>query len=110
MESGVWEIAESPDGMTMAFLTLSMVEICHSFNMRSRRGSIFRLDNHNKVLWGAMVLSFVLTTAVIYVPFLSSAFGFTAISFAEYAIALLLAVSIIPIIEGIKFIQRRLGR
>ncbi len=110
MESGAWEIAESPDGMTMAFLTLSMVEICHSFIMRSRRGSIFRLDNHNKFLWGAMILSFVLTTAVIYVPFLSRAFGFTAISFAEYAIALLLAISIIPIIEGIKLIQRRLGR
>ena len=36
MEAGVWEITESPDGMTMAFLTLSMVEIFHSFNMRSR--------------------------------------------------------------------------
>ena len=30
MESGVWEIANSPDGMTMAFLTMSMAEIFHS--------------------------------------------------------------------------------
>ena len=31
------------EGMTMAFLTLSMVEMFHSFNMRSLRGSIFKL-------------------------------------------------------------------
>ncbi|MBR5305363.1 MAG: cation-translocating P-type ATPase, partial [Oscillospiraceae bacterium] len=37
IESGVWEIANSPDGMTMAFLTMSMAEVFHSYNMRSRR-------------------------------------------------------------------------
>ena len=33
VESGAWEFVNSPDGTTMAFLTLSMVEICHSLNM-----------------------------------------------------------------------------
>ena len=70
MESGVWEFVNSPDGTTMAFLTLSMVEICHSLNMRSRRGSIFKLNSHNKFLYGAMLASLILTTAVIEVPFL----------------------------------------
>lgn len=109
MEAGVWEITNSPDGMTMAFLTLSMVEIIHSFNMRSRRKSVFSLKRHNKWLWGAMLLSLVLTTAVIYVPFLSNAFGFEHISLAEYAVALVLAVSILPIMELVKLIQRKLG-
>ena len=31
----------SDDGMTMAFLTMSMCEIFHSFNMRSQRRSVF---------------------------------------------------------------------
>ena len=110
MESGVWEITNSADGMTMAFLTLSMVEICHSFNMRARRKSVFSLKSHNKWLWGAMILSLVLTTVVIYVPFLRSAFGFQHISLAEYAVALLLAVSIIPIMELVKLIQRKLKK
>ena len=35
------------DGMTMAFLTLSMVEMFHSFNMRSRRQSVFKLPTQN---------------------------------------------------------------
>ncbi len=110
MESGSWEFVNSADGTTMAFLTLSMVEIFHSFNMRSRRQSFFTLKSHNKVLWGAMLLSIVLTTSVIYVPFLRDAFGFTGISLAEYGVAMGIAILIIPIIELVKFIQRRLGK
>ena len=110
MESGVWEITNSHDGMTMAFLTLSMVEIFHSFNMRSRRKSVFSLKHHNKWLWGAMALSLVLTTAVIYVPFLRTAFDFAHISLPEYAVALGLAVSIIPIMELAKWVLRKLGK
>ena len=106
-ESGVWEIANSPDGMTMAFLTMSMAEIFHSYNMRSRRKSIFKMPKQNKYLLGSMILSLVLTTAVLYVPFLSSAFGFEHISLAEYAVSILLAVSVIPIVEIVKFFQRK---
>ena len=110
MESGVWEIAQSDDGMTMAFLTMSMAEIFHSFNMRSQRKSVFTLHTHNKVLWLAMLGSLVLTTLVLYVPFLANAFGFTHISISEYAVALLLAILVIPIVEIVKFIQRKLAK
>ena len=71
IESGVWEIATSPDGTTMAFLTLSMAEIFHSFNMRSQRGSIFSIKYWNPSLTWAGVASLICTTLVIYVPFLS---------------------------------------
>ncbi|MEG1800865.1 MAG: cation-translocating P-type ATPase, partial [Oscillospiraceae bacterium] len=87
MESGVWEIANSADGMTMAFLTMSMAEICHSFNMRSQRNSVFSLKTQNPFLLAAMVGSLALTTLVIYVPGLSTAFGFTHISLSEYFVA-----------------------
>ena len=110
MESGRWEFVNSPDGMTMAFLTMSMAEIFHSFNMRSQRGSIFRMNTQNIVLIGAALISFVLTTAVIYVPFLSNIFDFEHISLAEYGIAMLLALSVIPIVETVKTIQRGLKR
>ena len=106
IESGRWEMVNSPDGMTMAFLTLSMTEIFHSFNMRSRRNSIFRMPHQNKYLWGAMGVSLICTTAVIYIPFLSSAFGFEVISLTEYLVAMGLAVLIIPIVELVKLVQR----
>lgn len=110
MESGVWEIASSPDGITMAFLTMSMAEIFHSFNMRSQRGSVFKLGSHNVVLWGAMLLSLILTTGVIYLPGISTAFGFTHISLTEYCVALLLAIFVIPVVECIKYFQRAAAR
>ena len=110
MESGVWEIANSPDGTTMAFLTLSLVEIFHSFNMRSRRGSLFTMKNQNKWLWGAGILSMVLTMAVVWVPFLADIFKFAHITLAEFGVAVALAFLIIPIMEITKFIQRKLGK
>ena len=60
--------------ITMAFLTLSMCEVFHAFNMRSQHGSVLAMGlrgSHNWVLYGAMVLSVLLTTTVIYVPFLA---------------------------------------
>ena len=106
MESGRWEIAQSNDGMTMAFLTMSMAEIFQSFNMRSRRGSIFTLKKQNMMLWGAAALALLLTTAVIYVPFLETLFGFTHISLPEYGAALGISILVIPLVELVKLIQR----
>ena len=97
---------ESGHGMTMAFLTMSMCEIFHSFNMRSQRKSVFSLKTHNKVLWAAMLGSLLLTTLVIEVPFIAGAFGFTTIGWLEYGIAMGLAVLVIPIVETVKLIQR----
>ena len=110
MESGRWEFVNSPDGMTMAFLTMSMAEIFHSFNMRSQRGSIFRMKTHNVVLCGAAIASLLLTTGVIYIPFFRKIFEFEHISGMEYGIAMLLAISVIPIVEIVKAIQRRIAK
>ena len=98
------------NGMTMAFLTLSMSEIFHSFNMRSRRQSIGKMGSMNWYLIGAMVLSLILSTVVIYVPFLKEAFDFAAIDAREYFTALALAVLVIPIVEIIKLIQRKTNK
>ena len=100
----------SEHGMTMAFLTMSMCEIFHSFNMRSQRKSIFSLKGHNKVLWAAMIGSLALTTAVLEVPFLAKAFGFTPIGLTEYGIAILLAILVIPVVELVKLIQRKIAK
>ena len=107
MESGVWEIANSPDGMTMAFMTMSMAEIFHSFNMRSQRGSIFNLGSTNKMLLGAALFTLVATTAVCEIPLLATAFGFTSVSFVEYLVAIGLGACVVPVVELVKLLQRR---
>lgn len=107
MEGGTWASLQSNDGITMAFLTLSMAEIFHSFNMRSQRGSLFSLKKQNAALLIAGVASLVLTSVVLYVPFLAKAFSFEHISFVEYLVALGLAFCVIPIVEAVKFFQRK---
>ena len=100
----------SEHGMTMAFLTMSMCEIFHSFNLRSQRKSVFALKTQNKILWAAMIGSLLLTTAVLEIPFLANAFGFMPIGLDEYAIAMGLAILVIPIVEFVKFVQRKAAK
>ena len=110
IETGHWHIVASNDGITMAFLTMSMCEIFHSFNMRSRRQSIFTLKKQNLWLWGAGFAALLLTTVVIEVPALAELFEFATISLKEYGIAMGLAVLIIPLVEIVKAIQRAIAR
>lgn len=109
MEAGRWELTESADGMTMAFLTMSMCEIFHSFNMRSQHGSTVSMllhGNFNKYIFGSTVLSLITTALVIEVPFLADAFDFTTIDAREFFTALGLAFLIIPLVEIVKAIER----
>ena len=107
METGTWSITNSAHGTTMAFLTMSMAEIFHSMNMRSQRQSIFKLGSQNKVLLLAALGSLVATSLVCEIPLLAAAFDFTSVEFVEYVIAIALGVIVIPVVELVKFIQRR---
>ncbi len=112
LEAKHWQftgIQNCEEGMTMAFFTMSMCEIFHSFNMRSQRASVFGMmakKSHNVPLYLAMILSLALTTAVIEVPFFANLFGFAQLSTKAYLISLGLAFSIIPIVEIVKAFQR----
>ena len=110
MESGGWAVAESQAGMTMAFLTLSMIEIFHSFNMRSRSQSLFSIRKQNIWLWGTLAFSLLVTAAVVFVPFLNTAFSFQPITVTEYLAALALALVVIPVVEAEKAIRRKVIR
>ena len=93
--------------MTMAFLTLSMIEIFHSFNMRSRIASLFTMKKQNGMLWLTLAFSLLITAAVVFIPFLNKTFSFQPISFAQYLIALAMALAVIPIVEVEKAVRRR---
>jgi len=106
-EYGRWTFVQSSHGMTMAFLTMSMAEIFHSVNLRSQRKSLFSLKHGNGFLTGAVLLSLLLTTGVICLPTLATLFAFTPVAWGEYFTALLLALSVLPTVETVKFLQRR---
>ena len=72
-------------------------------------GMVFK-GHHNWALYGAMIGSFLLTTAVVEIDFLSNLFGFTHLNMTEYLISLGLAFLIIPLVEIIKFFQKKFGK
>lgn len=114
IETGHWALSTigelSADGMTMAFLTLSMTEMFHSFNVRSINHSLFSVKKQNKYLWGAFLFSLLATLLVIYVPGLNTAFEFAAINAKEYFIALGLAITVIPFVEITKAVSRQISK
>ena len=93
-------------GTTMAFLTLSVCEMLHAWNMRSLRGSVFTMHSRNLALLGSIALSFVLTVPVMLLPALRKVFSLTALTGMQYLWALLLAAAIVPIVEIVKAFQR----
>ncbi len=94
-------------GTTMAFLTMSMAEIFHSFNMRSQRHSIFALGTSNRILLLAGVGSFIATTVVCEIPLLANAFRFASVGLREYVISIVLGICVIPVVEIVKAVQRK---
>ena len=106
MSTGAWAIAQSTEGMTMAFLTLSMTEIFHAFNMRSRRASLASEKTQNRWLWLTLVFSLLMTAAVVFIPFLRDAFSFAKITLREYAVSMGIALCIVPVVELLKLIER----
>lgn len=110
INEGVWTFADSSHGTTMAFLTMSMAEIFHSFNMRSQRKSLFGVKEQNKWLWWAAIGSFGATALVCEVPFLAKAFGFASVGLLEFAVAIAIGACIVPIVEIVKLIQRKRGK
>lgn len=107
LESGVWALRASVDGMSMAFLTMNFAEMFHCVCMRTQRGSIFKLKTMNWWLVGAFILTTIFTLGVIYIPFFVKLFGFSSISIKEFLIAFGLAFLIVPIIEIVKAFERK---
>lgn len=99
-------------GVTMAFFVMSMCEIFHSFNMRSRRESIFKMGSLNKPLLLAMLASLALTTLIVEVPALASMLQFRegGLDPEHYMISFGLSILVIPIVEIVKLIQRKTGK
>ena len=98
------------EAMTMAFLTLSSTEIFQALNMRSNKKSLFELHYFNYYLLGTMIISFVLSVIIIYVPFINHLFDFAPLDFKMFMLAIGLGISIIPLVELYKLIKKLIYR
>jgi Ca2+-transporting ATPase len=94
---------------TMVFTTLTLSQMGNALAVRSRE-SLFKVGLlSNKALLGAVLLTFVLQLAVIYVPFLQNLFKTTALSAGELLLSLVLSTVVFWGVELEKWLLRRAG-
>ena len=86
-------------GRTMAFITLGVVELIHSFNLKSKE-SIFKTGIlNNKYLVGAFVLGTLMQVGVVCIPFISSKFKLVALNSTQWIYTVLISISVLVIME-----------
>lgn len=86
-------------GRTMAFLTLGILELVHSFNIKSEE-SIFKIGIfENKYLVGALVLGVILQVIVVVVSPLAQVFSLVPLTGIQWLYTILIAIAPIPIVE-----------
>lgn len=97
--------------MTMAFANLGLIQLFHSFNVRSNTASIFRLGFiSNKYLFGANLLSGLLMIMVIIIPGINTVFKVQYLNLGQWAIVLISSFSIILIVDLIKLVRRTVDK
>lgn len=97
--------------ITMAFVTLGLIQLAHSLNVRSNDKSIFELGLFsNRFLIGAIVLSAFLQVIVVVVPFLREVFKVTSLNLEQWVIVVFASVLIIPAVEFVKLVGRKTSR
>ncbi|HZK70301.1 MAG TPA: calcium-translocating P-type ATPase, SERCA-type [Clostridia bacterium] len=93
---------------TIAFATLSLIQLAHSLNMRSQTKSLFKIGFlSNKYLNAAIITATLLQVVVIIVPYLNPIFKVTFLTLEQWLIVIIASTLIIPIVEVVKFINFR---
>jgi len=86
-------------GRTMAFISIGLLELVHSFNIKSEQ-SLFKVGIlENKFLIGSFILGFFVQTIVVVVPGLANIFKLVPLNQTQWIITLVISVLPIPIIE-----------
>lgn len=96
------------DALTMAFVTLGMIQLFHAFNSKSIYQSLFTIKPFsNKAFNISILISAVMMAGTILIPGLNDVFHVTSLDWHQWLTVLVASFSIIPIVEVVKFFQRR---
>jgi Ca2+-transporting ATPase len=93
--------------MAMTFVSLVLIQFFNAYNCRSDRLSAFRRPFTNRWLNAAVAWELVVLGVVVYVPFFQQAFGTFSLTAADWALAVAVAFSIVPVLEVVKWMARR---
>jgi len=95
------------EAMAMTFVSLVLIQFFKAYNYRSDRWSVLRRPFANKWLNAAIVWELLLLGLIVYVPFLQKLFGTFTFSWADVALTTGVAVSVVPVLETVKWLERR---
>ena len=86
-------------GRTMAFVSIGILELVHSFNIKSEQ-SLFKVGIlENKFLIGSFILGVFVQTIVVIVPELANIFKLVPLNQVQWIITLIISILPIPIME-----------
>ncbi len=95
---------------TLAFMTISFAELFHAFNIRSESASVLKTGIFKNVILDVTVAAGVILNVILCVSPLAPAFGLAHMNAAQWALALLAPLSVVPVAELYKFAVRRASR
>ena len=99
---------DSPnEGVTMAFITLSLSQIIHSLNQHSPDISFFsRKHARNWYLYGAMLLSLVILLLLVYVEPVANFLSLQVPNSFEWLVIILLSLTPLVVVELYKLVKK----
>jgi Ca2+-transporting ATPase len=95
------------EAMTMAFVSLVLIQFFKAYNFRSDRQSVLRKPFANKWLNLAIVWELLMLGLILYVPFLQKAFGTYGLPMIDLLIIVVMAFTVSPVLELSKWMERR---
>ncbi len=95
------------EAMTMTFVSLVLIQFFKAYNFRSERYSVINRPFANKWLNIAILWELALLAFVVYLPVLHEPFGTFALPLIDWLIIVGLSVTVVPVLETVKWLQRR---
>jgi Ca2+-transporting ATPase len=95
------------EAITMTFVSLVLIQFFKAYNFRSDRNSVLNRPFANKWLNIAVLWELALLALIIYLPFLHEAFGTFSLTLIDWAIIIVLSLTISPVLELAKWMERR---
>lgn len=95
------------ESMTMTFVSLVLIQFFKAYNFRSDRHSVLNKPFANKWLNAAIGWELVLLVLIVYLPFLHEPFGTFSLPLIDWVILIVLALTVSPVLELVKWMERR---
>ena len=98
------------EAMTMAFVAVVLFEFIKAYNFRSDRHSVLQQPFANKWLNLAVLWELLLLALIVYLPVLHAPFRTYSLPLVDWVIVLVVALTVVPVLELAKWILRRQSR